>query len=138
MSKEPKGIKGTKAKLRRQRQLTSAEVRRALLEASKAIDQQSREIDAYKKIVTGERAQVIYYQEKYVAMVKRECLDAVPVGWLNLDEKQQLEFTKKAIIELYSDATIAPHDGDADKHKLRVATWERRSFCNDAYIESPT
>lgn len=121
MSKAPKGIKGTKAKLRRQKQLTSAEVRRALLEASKAIDQQSQEIAALKRIITAERAQVIYYQEKYVAMVKRECVDVVAVGWLNLEEKQQLEFTKKAIVELYSDATIAPHDADAEKTQAESA-----------------
>lgn len=107
--KQPKGIKGFKKKLRQQTLATNAEIRRAMKTASKAIDQQSQELSALRRILISERAQVIYYTEKYRAMVMRECLDVAPKGFLDLKEDEQTKYIKQAIQELNSPESIVPH-----------------------------
>lgn len=114
MSKEnPKGMKGIRAKLARQKQATTAEVKRALLEAAKAIEQQGQELTALRRIIISERAQVIYYTEKYRSFVSRECVELVAVGFLDLSEAQQEHYIKLSIAELNGEASIVPHDAEA-------------------------
>lgn len=107
---KPKSMKSFKKKLREQKAVTAAEMRRAVNEASKALDQQTGELVAMRRIVISERAQVIYYAEKYRAMVAHECLDLTAVGFLDLTEQQQEKFVKLAVKELHSDEASVPHD----------------------------
>jgi hypothetical protein len=113
MKKPPKGIKGFRRKLREAKQVSTATIRKAMNAASEALDRQSQEVIALRRILISERAQVIYYTEKYRSMVMRECLDLVPHGFLDLSEADQEKYIKLAIKELNSDATIVPHDPEA-------------------------
>ncbi len=121
MRKEPTGMKGFKKKLRETKQIAAAEVKRALLEASKALDRQTQEITALRRILISERAQIIYYTEKYRSHVARECVELVAKGFLDLSEEQQTQYIKLAIAELNGDATIVPHDAEAAKVQTESA-----------------
>lgn len=111
--KQPKGIKGMRRKLKAEQQISRIEIKRAMKAASEAIDRQGQEIGALKRILIAERAQVIYYTEKYRAHVARECLELVAVGWLTLSEEVQEKYIKLAVEELQCDAAIVPHDAEA-------------------------
>lgn len=117
MKKEPKGVKGWKARLRKVKQISARETRQALLAASDAIDRQAQELVAMRRILYSERAQIIYYTDKYRSMVDRQCLDPVAVGFLDLPEDHQSHYIKLAIKELTGDATIVPHDPEAAQVK---------------------
>lgn len=122
MSQFPKGNKGLRAKLRREKQITAAETRRALMEASKALDQQSEELVALKRIVISERAQVIYYSDKYLACLNKECCDVTAVNFLDLDESLQEPYVRRAVQELSDAQGIVPHDRDAEGIQQQSAT----------------
>jgi predicted MarR family transcription regulator len=114
MSKDkPKGIKGIRAKLARQKSIAATEVKRALMEASKALDRQTQEITALRRIIISERAQIIYYTEKYRSFIARECVELVAIGFLDLSEAQQEHYIKLSIKELNGEASIVPHDSEA-------------------------
>lgn len=118
MSKPPKGIKGTSRKYREAKSMARAAVQGAMEQASKAIDELTAEIAAYRRVVIAERAQVIYYTDKYCAVVNRSCLDVQPIPFLDLPEDQQTEYTKKAIFELNGDTELAPHLTKGAKHLI--------------------
>lgn len=113
MSKQPKGIKGTKRQLRTMQTISRIEIKRAMKAASEAIDHQSQENQALRRIIISERAQVIYYAEKYQAHVARECLELVAKGFLDLSEEQQEVYVKRAIQELNVGGEIGAHDADS-------------------------
>lgn len=113
MSKIP-GKKGLRRRLRDQQVATSFEIRRALTEASKALDESVSELNALRRILISERAQVVYYTEKYRQMVMRECLDVAPRGFLELTEEEQTVFITQAVKELRGDSMV-PHDPEALK-----------------------
>lgn len=120
MSKTPKGIKGMRRKLRTQKEITHLEIKRAMHEASQALDRQTQELQALKRIIISERAQVIYYTEKYRSFVARECVELVAKGFLDLSEEEQTKFISLAIKELEGDAAIVPHDADAVKSQVEA------------------
>ena len=113
MAKQPKGIKGMKRKLRTQKAMTNTSIKHAMQAASEAIDRLSQECQALHRILISERAQVIYYTEKYAAFVKRECVELVAKGFLDLTEAEQEGFIKRAVAELHGGAAIVPRDTDA-------------------------
>jgi len=113
MRKQPTGMKGFKKKLRETKAIAASEVKRALMEASKALDRQTQELVALRRIIISERAQIIYYTEKYRAFAARECVEPMAIGFLELTEAQQEHYIKLAIQELNGDATIVPHDSEA-------------------------
>ncbi len=111
--KEPKGLKGFKRKLRAQKQLTQKEIKQAMLEASNAIDRQAQEIAALKRIIIGERAQLIFYTDKAVAYARGKCLDPMVPNFLDQPEDLKESYIKRAMQELESDQSIVPHDPEA-------------------------
>ena len=113
MGKDPKGIKGFKRKLRAAKAVSILEMKRAMREASLALDQQNQEIIALKRILIPERAQVIYYTEKYLKFVSRECVDLVATGFLDLPEEEQTAFIQRSVRELSDAQGLVPHDPEA-------------------------
>lgn len=113
MSREPKGQKGMRRKLLREMLISNKEAKKAIFEASKVMDLQTEEIKALRRILISERAQVIYYTDKYLACLKKECLDLQPVGFLCLPESEQEPYVKRAIEELSDAQGVVPHDQDA-------------------------
>lgn len=111
----PKGKKGMKRKLRETKALTAAAIKSAMLAASQSLDSQAQEIIALKRILISERAQVIYYTEKYSQFIQGKCFDRVPIGFLELAESEQEVFIKQAIKELSDNQGIVPHDQEAVK-----------------------
>lgn len=90
----PKGIKGTRRKLRDTERMAAAAVKGAMMEASRAIDQLSQENAALKRVIVGERAEALYYIAKY-----RECSPhAVP--FRELTEEQQTPYFVEAVKKL--------------------------------------
>jgi hypothetical protein len=122
MSKLPKGNKGLRAKLRKEKLISAIEIRRAMKEASDAIDSLTQELISLKRILISERAQVIYYSDKYLAFLQRECLDLVAQNFLDLDESLQEPYVKRAIKELSDAQGIVPHDKDAQEAQQQAAT----------------
>jgi hypothetical protein len=120
--KLPKGNKGLRAKLRREKAIATAEIKRALMEASKAIDDLQQEVLALKRILISERAQVIYYTDKYQAFIERRCVDIQPQGFLEMDEAAQEPYVKRAVQELSDSQGIVPHDRDAEQVQQQSAT----------------
>lgn len=113
MSNTPKGKKGMRRKLMQQQATTINEVRRAMLACSQALDEQIAEIIALKRVVISERAQVIFYSEKYVSCLKHECLDLSPIDFLKLSAEKQEPFVRRAAEELITNGQpIAPFDPD--------------------------
>lgn len=110
--KPPKGKKGLRAKLCREKQITTVEVKRALTEASKALDSQTQELVALKRILISERAQVIFYSDKYIACLRGECIDLKPQNFLELEESLQERYVKQAVTELANSNAVVPHDSD--------------------------
>lgn len=110
MKKQPQSITAGKNSLRHAKQEASAEIEQALIAASEAIDQVSQENLALRRILISERAQVIYYSGKYQAFVKRECVEVLAVGFLDLPEDRQEELIKLAVQELHGEPAINPHD----------------------------
>lgn len=110
MKKQPKGIKGFKRKFREQKLSTAAEIRRAMLAASKAIDEQTKEILALKRIMIAERAQLIFYTDRCVAYAEHRCLDVVVPNFLDLEDSLKEPYIKRAVQELSQDESIVPHD----------------------------
>lgn len=111
---KPKGAKGQRRQLQKQKQLTAAEVRKAMLEASKAIDELSQELNALRRVLIAERAQVIYYTEMALGYSKRTIVEPVLKGFLQLTEEQRMAYTKQAVQELSSETgeeKITPHKG---------------------------
>jgi hypothetical protein len=122
MSKQPKGVKGMRRKLHAQQEISRFEIKRAMKEASEALDRQTQEIAALKRIIIGERAQVIYYTEKYRGHVAREVLELVAVGFLDLGEEQQEKYVKLAIKEMETGYGLIAHDSEAAKVQEESAT----------------
>ena len=100
------------AKMRRRleqiKKMTTQATAAAMEAASKSIDQLIQENTALRRILISERAQVIYYTDKYLAFVKHECLDLVAQGFLELEESLQEPYVKRAIKEL--NEGFVPHD----------------------------
>lgn len=113
MAKTPRGIKGFRRKLQAAKTVAIGEMKRAMREASIALDTQAQELIALKRILISERAQVIYYTEKYLQFIKRECMDLVPKGFLDLPEAQQEVFIKRSVKELSDAQGLVPHDPEA-------------------------
>lgn len=114
MSKPPKGIKGMRRKLLQQTVSTNREMKKAILAAGEAIDAQSQELGAMRRILISERAQVIYYTDKYLACLKKQCVDLVPVSFLELEETVQEPYIKRAIQELAVGEGVVPHEQGAE------------------------
>lgn len=110
---KPKGMKAMKSKLRKAKEVSVFEMKRAIDAASKALDQQTAELVTMRRILYSERAQIIYYVEKYRSMVAHECLDLTPIGFLDLSEPQQEKYIKLAIAELTGSEGIVAHDAAA-------------------------
>jgi len=108
--------------LKKARRMTALQIREAMNEASQALDAQSQEITALKRILISERAQVIYYSDKYLAFLRHECVDVAPVNFLDLEEAQQEPYIKRAIKELSDAQGIVPHDKDALEAQQHTAT----------------
>jgi 5,10-methylene-tetrahydrofolate dehydrogenase/methenyl tetrahydrofolate cyclohydrolase len=121
MKKPPTSITAGKNHLKHAKAEASQEIRNAIQAASDALDQQSQEIVALRRIIIGERAQVIYYSEKYRATIARECVELVAVGYLDLPEELQEKFVKQAIVELNCNEALSPHDAEGAKAKLATA-----------------
>lgn len=113
MSREPRGQKGLRRKLLRETLMANKEAKKAILEAAKALDSQTEEIKALRRILVSERAQVIYYTDKYLACLKKECLDLQAIGFLGLSESEQEPYVKRAIEELSDAQGVVPHDQNA-------------------------
>lgn len=115
--KKPKGVKGTRRQLRQATQMTAAAVKHAMLEASKAIDEQGQQVAALHRVLISERAQLIYYVEKYRRAVTRESVELAVVPFLELSEAQQEIFIKQAVKELAfgAEPAMVPHDTEALK-----------------------
>jgi len=93
--------------LKHETENTDAEVYFAMEAASDAIDTLSAERTrlsdenlALRKIIIGERGEAIYYRDKYLAFIKRECVELVAVPFRDLAEAEQESYIKKAILEL--------------------------------------
>lgn len=113
MAKDPKGKKGWKRRLQAYKNISAREVKKAMLEASGALDRQAQELIALKRILVSERAQVIYYTDKYQACIKQECFDLQPFGFLELPEELQTVYIKRAVQELSDNQGLVPHDPEA-------------------------
>lgn len=100
-----------KKKLAAESKMTNAQVRAAMLEASRAIDTLSGEVGSLKRIIIAERAQVIYYTERALAFARRETLDVELVNFADLPDEKKEKYVKQAIEELGSDEGIVPHGG---------------------------
>lgn len=111
--KIPKGNKGLRRKLHHEQQISRLEIKRAMKEASEALDRQTQELVALRRIIISERAQIIYYTEKYRAHVARECLELVAVGFLDLSEQEQERYITLAIKEMQEGYGLVPHDSEA-------------------------
>jgi len=115
MKKKPRSVIAAKNRLKHEVEHNSEQILQAMQEAMDALDQKSQEAIALRRIIISERAQVIYYTEKYRAHVARECLELSATGFLDLTEEQQEKYVKLAIKELEcADGTI-PHDPEAAK-----------------------
>jgi hypothetical protein len=100
-----------KKKLTATKELTTREVGAAMAEASQAIDHLSQEVQALKRIIVAERAQVIYYTERALAFMKRETAEVTLVNFADLPEDKQQRFVVQAIKELGSDESPSPKKG---------------------------
>jgi hypothetical protein len=89
-----------KKKLAEATKLSTAEVTRALAEASKAIDRLGAENAGLRRIIVAERAQVIYYTDQAVAFAERKTLDLALKPFQELNDEQREAFVKRAIVEL--------------------------------------
>jgi hypothetical protein len=122
MSKFPKGKKGMRRKLDREKLTAQLNVAQAMQEASKALDEQAEELRAYRRLLISERAQVIYYSDKYVACLMQQCLDLTAQNFLDLEESLQEPYVKRAIVELSDAQGIVPHDKSAEQVQKQAAT----------------
>jgi hypothetical protein len=95
------------------KKMTTKAVAAAMNAASEALDARLQEIAALKRILISERAQVIYYTDKYQKFTDGKCFDVVAIGFLSLPESEQEIFIKQAIKELSDNQGIVPHDQDA-------------------------
>jgi hypothetical protein len=110
---QPKGIKGTQRKLLRETLIANRGMKEAITVASEALDQSGRELMILRRLLISERAQVIYYSDKYLACLKGECLDLKPANFLDLDESVQEPYVKRAVMELSDSRGVVPHDKSA-------------------------
>ena len=122
--------------LRKIKRVTALQIKEAMKEASDALDLQSQEIIALKRILISERAQVIYYSDKYLAFLGHECLDLQPMNFLDLPEEQQEPYIKRAVIELsdaqrHRSARSGPADGPGadvssgqEDHPAQLRLWD--------------
>jgi len=99
-----------KRRLDQIKKMSAKQTAAAMNAASEALDRQAHEITALKRILISERAQVIYYTEKYEKFVQRECLDVVAKSFLDLIEAEQEPFVKRAIVELHGADGVEPHE----------------------------
>lgn len=111
--KTPSGIKGFRRKLQAAKAQTFVAMKQAMNEASIALDQQTEEINALKRLLISERAQVIYFTDKYVSCLKLKCFDVEPQGFLDLPEAKQEPYVVRAVKELSGAQGIVPHDPKA-------------------------
>jgi len=115
--KHEPAAKRAKNKLAAQTKLTGAEVHRALIAASKAIDRLGAENAGLRRIIVAERAQVIYYTEQALAFAQRKTLDLVLQGFDELADERREEYVKRAIIELEDKAEPAAAAKDESQVK---------------------
>lgn len=86
--------KSLKRQLQIQEAKTAQTVRAAIEAASSAIDDLTQRNTALERIIIGERAEALYYIEKYLA------LSPQPIPFRDLTEDQQTAFHVKAIKDL--------------------------------------
>lgn len=96
-----------KKKLADTTKLTNAQVKKAMLEASVAIDRLSGEVASLKQIIISERAQLIYFTELAVGYAKHEIVDITIKNFSDLPEDKQEAYIKQAIRELGSEEAPA-------------------------------
>lgn len=113
--KSPKGIKGTRRKLLTEALQTNRIQARGIAAASAALDRQTAELLAYRRIVISERAQVIFYTERCIAYAEHRCLDLKVPNFLDQPEKVKEDYIRRAVQELSLDEAIVPHDPEAQK-----------------------
>lgn len=83
---------------------------KAMKAASDAIDRQTQELIALRRILISERAQLIFYTDRCVAYAERRCLDVVVPNFLDQADEVKEAYIKKAALELTQDEAIAPHE----------------------------
>lgn len=91
------------------KKMTAKATAAAMNAASESLDRQLQEIAALKRILISERAQVIYYTDKYLSFVTRNCVELVAKPFLDLPEEAQTGYIKRAIEELSEDRGVVPH-----------------------------
>ena len=106
--KGPKSIESKRQKLMDQALKTNRLQAKAMKAASLALDQQSQELIALRRILISERAQLIFYTERCIAYAEHRCLDLVVPDFMKMPEEVQEEFVKRAAIELAG--KVEPHD----------------------------
>jgi hypothetical protein len=117
-------------KLDQVKNATAKEIHNSLVMASQAIDRQTEEIKALRRIIVSERAQLIYMSDMALGYAQRRIVDLTIKNFSDLPEATQQEYVKKAIEELGSDAGMIPHQPgggvpaetakEADKGKIKV------------------
>ncbi len=65
---------------------------------------------------------MIYYSDKYLAFLRKECFDLVAVNFLELDESLQEPYVKQAVRELSENQGIVPHDKEAEQAQQQATT----------------
>jgi len=126
MPKLPKGKKGLRAKLRREKALATGEIKRAMAAASQAIDRLTQETQALQRIIIAERAQLIFYTEIALKYARREMLDVAVPNWMAQADQVKESFIKRAVEELSAGAAIVPHDAVATEAQAGAADVGRR------------
>jgi hypothetical protein len=77
--------------LREQQSQTAKTVKAAMEAAMEKIDAQADKITALEKIIVGERAEALYYIEKYIAVSPQ------PVPFRDLSEDEQTKYCVQAL-----------------------------------------
>jgi hypothetical protein len=113
--KKPHSFTAAKNRLKHDMTANAEEILLAMQEASDAIDQKVQECAALRRIIIAERAQVIYYTEKYRSFAARECVEPFAIGFLDLSEAQQEKYVKLAIQELNVQEGTIPHEAEEAK-----------------------
>ena len=119
--KKPHGIKGTRQKLLQQAIQTNRTQHRAIVAASRAMDEQTQELISLRRIIISERAQVIFYTDRCIAYAENRCLDVKVPNFLEQPDEVKEGYIRRAVTELSIDAAIVPHDPEAQKQLAESA-----------------
>jgi hypothetical protein len=77
------------------KKMTTKAVAAAMNAASEALDARLQEIAALKRILISERAQVIYYTDKYQKFTDGKCFDTVAIGFLSCQNPSRKSSSSK-------------------------------------------